>query len=85
VINQVSSPYILRYTNGILNQINYQETPANLGSISNSNDFVIGLSAAGGVNRYFGGSMPVVQVYNRALTVNEIQQNFNALRGRYGI
>jgi hypothetical protein len=26
-----------------------------------------------------------VSVYNRALTTQEIQQNFNALRGRFGI
>jgi hypothetical protein len=25
------------------------------------------------------------QVYNRALSTTEVQQNFNALRGRYGI
>jgi hypothetical protein len=25
------------------------------------------------------------QVYNRALSATEVQQNFNALRGRYGI
>ena len=37
-----------------------------------------------------GGSQPfgyvsVAQIYNRALTASEIQQNFNALRGRFGI
>jgi hypothetical protein len=38
-----------------------------------------------------GGDLPVngrianVQVYNRALTASEVAQNFNALRGRYGI
>lgn len=30
-------------------------------------------------------SFSIIQHYNRALTVNEIQQNFNAIRGRYGI
>ena len=34
---------------------------------------------------HFGGKIPSVSVYNRALTPEEIQQNFNALRGRYGI
>jgi hypothetical protein len=28
---------------------------------------------------------PSIKIYNRALSVSEIQQNFNALRGRYGI
>ena len=31
------------------------------------------------------GNIAQVQIYNRALTAAEIQQNFNALRGRFGI
>jgi sialidase-1 len=34
---------------------------------------------------FFNGSISTVAVYNRALSAAEIQQNFNALRGRYGI
>jgi hypothetical protein len=33
----------------------------------------------------FNGNIPVVKVYNRALQDSEILQNFNALRGRFGI
>jgi hypothetical protein len=36
-------------------------------------------------NRTFNGFIPVVQIYTRALTAAEVLQNFNALRGRYGI
>jgi hypothetical protein len=37
-------------------------------------------------NQYpFSGSIAVSKVYNRALSISEVQQNFNALRGRYGI
>ena len=36
-------------------------------------------------SRYFGGNVATTQIYNRALTAQEITQNFNALRGRYGI
>ena len=32
-----------------------------------------------------GGSIGAASMYNRVLTASEIQQNFNALRGRYGI
>ena len=35
--------------------------------------------------RYFKGQIGVVMFYNRALTTDEIQQNYNALRGRYSI
>jgi hypothetical protein len=33
----------------------------------------------------FNGNIAQVQIYNRALTASEIQQNFNASRGRFGI
>ena len=33
----------------------------------------------------FDGDIPVVQIYNRALTPQEIQQNFNATRSRFSI
>ena len=35
--------------------------------------------------RYFTGNIAIAQLYNRALSAEEIQQNFNALRGRYGL
>ena len=35
--------------------------------------------------RYWNGSIDAGAIYNRALTAAEVQQNFNALRGRYGI
>jgi hypothetical protein len=34
---------------------------------------------------YFQGDIAIAHIYNRALTPSEIQQNFNALRGRFGI
>jgi len=39
----------------------------------------------GSYSRYWDGEMGVVRMYNRALTSDEVKQNFNALRGRYGI
>jgi len=38
-----------------------------------------------GMNEVMGGNISNVSYYNRALTAAEIQQNFNALRGRFGI
>jgi hypothetical protein len=34
---------------------------------------------------YFNGNISQVQIYNRALTAQEIQQNYNATKGRYGL
>jgi hypothetical protein len=36
-------------------------------------------------NRYVQGRIPVARVFNRALTQQEILQNYNALKGRYGL
>jgi hypothetical protein len=31
------------------------------------------------------GTLSVVKIYNKVLSADEVAQNFNALRGRYGI
>lgn len=36
-------------------------------------------------NGPFNGNIAAIQIYNKELTAQEIKQNFNALRGRYGI
>jgi hypothetical protein len=33
----------------------------------------------------FTGRISATRIYNKALTATEVQQNFNAIRGRYGI
>ena len=40
---------------------------------------------SGSYGRYFVGKISTVKLYNRALSAAEVAQNFNALRGRYGI
>jgi len=46
-------------------------------------DFTIGLRL--GSEAYFNGKVSNVKIYNRALSAEEIAQNFNALCGRYEI
>jgi hypothetical protein len=36
-------------------------------------------------SEYWNGNIGQVSVYNRALSAAEVSQNFNALRGRYGV
>jgi hypothetical protein len=38
-----------------------------------------------GYRLFYTGSISVVKLYNRALSQSEVQQNFNALRGRYNL
>jgi hypothetical protein len=71
------------YINGNL----IQTTSGTLGSTISNESFVIGgnNTAGGAEASYFTGSISNVKIYNRTLSAAEIQQNFNALRGRYSI
>jgi hypothetical protein len=75
--NGPSSPMKL-YVNSI--EVASGTTPSN---IANSTNLRIGTWDGGG--RYLNGNIAQVSIYNRALTAAEVTQNFNALRGRYGL
>ena len=66
------------YTNGILSS---QDTTMATRTVPTTLN--IGGGNAG--NTKFNGFISIVQIYNRALTADEVQQNFNALRRRYSI
>jgi hypothetical protein len=55
----------------------------NLNTAYASNPFYIGNVSGSGFP--YKGDIALTQIYNRALSADEIQQNFNALRGRFGI
>lgn len=66
------------FRNGVL-----KNTVAQTGTLaSNSVNAEIGQYS----NDYrMNGDISILKIYNRALSAEEIQQNFNAIRGRYGI
>jgi hypothetical protein len=74
------------YGSGILYQVNgNQEFVSGTFADPTDWDFLrIGAHSTSDGERW-GGYIPMVQVYNRALSAAEVQQNFNALRGRYGL
>jgi hypothetical protein len=58
------------------------------GAIGNVYSEPLRIGARGGTGSaygFFNGSIPVVKVYNRALSANEVLQNFNAQKTRFGI
>lgn len=57
----------------------------NGGNFATTNNYQIGRHWAGGGIVPLQGNVAQVQVYNRALTAAEIQQNYNATRGRFGV
>ena len=68
------------YLNGVfINQNNATNTP----SSTTSNTTVGRLGDFNG--QYWTGRIATTQIYNRALSAQEVSQNFNALRGRFGI
>lgn len=68
------------YVNGVLNSSGvFSGAQGN-----NTSQFSIGDGANFSWYR-FAGKIPVVRIYNKTLTDQEVSQNFNALRGRYGL
>ena len=65
------------YLNGLLEVTNASTT-----TFTGTGDVLV---AAYGNSNLFQGQINGVFIYNRVLTAQEIQQNFNALRGRYSI
>ena len=60
----------------------------NLGAL-NSTPFTGAIHCIGGninigTNEYFNGNIPQLQIYNRALSQQEVLQNYNATKSRYG-
>jgi len=65
------------YVNGVLNT-----TMTNSGSLAAQHPFYVGGDPV--ASEWFPGSISIVGVYNRALSLDEITQNFNALKSPYG-
>lgn len=58
----------------------YNETLA-----TSSLDAAIGAFGGTGTDYPFSGSIGLVKVYNRALSAAEVLQNFNSIKGRFGV
>lgn len=43
------------------------------------------LHTGGGQSWYWKGYIPHIMIYNKSLTTSEIQQNYNAIKGRFGL
>ena len=73
---------LLGYLNGT--QLYSGTSASSTVSYENNKNLMIG-SCVAFSSRSFKGDISNTTIYNRALTASEIQQNFNALRGRFGI
>jgi hypothetical protein len=75
----VSGTQQTNYVNGALQKSGSIGTPVNYDTITYFGDTPTNTS------RGFSGSLYSARFYNKALTENEVLQNFNATRGRYGV
>jgi hypothetical protein len=71
-----TSGSMVMYVNGVADSNSFTSTTSNGGPIN-----CIGKNWANS----FSGRVATTQIYNRALTQTEITQNYNALKGRYGL
>jgi hypothetical protein len=77
------------YLNGsLMSTTTTQSGGSGFGGVTNTDntnyDTIIG-AYGNGTSLYFPGNIANTQIYNRALTAEEVLQNFNATRSRYGI
>jgi hypothetical protein len=82
VVDSVNDNYKI-YVNGVEDY-----TGSYLGTITHFDRITIGQRFyAGGYQSpsVFNGNIAYIKIYNRALTADEVKQNFNAQRGRFGI
>lgn len=81
--------YTILYVDAVARETNDRGSTGTI-QYNVNNNFVYGAEAADGAGPsvaggYWAGSLGPAMIYNRALTADEISQNFNALRRRYGI
>jgi hypothetical protein len=76
---------ILCYVNSILQPttgtVTFSQSTLQAGTAANLNRIGSELASS----TLFPGNIATTQIYNRALSASEIQQNYNALKGRFGL
>lgn len=73
-----STGYAYQYTNGVKTTSSATQGSAATGT-------TIWVGNEGGTSRQFSGGMALLQLYNVALADAQVLDNFNSLRGRFGI
>ena len=82
----ISKPSMVTLTRNSSNTIQTYKNGSSSVTGSLTGDFRIRqVGQRGNSIRFYQGSIYTTQIYNRALTASEISQNYNALKGRYGL
>ena len=57
--------------------------PTSLPAFAEGDNFLVGLGE--NLTWYCDGQIGAIQIYNKALTAQEVKQNYNALKGRFSL
>ena len=82
-LSRIHGQSVKAYLNGNLDA-SFTSTELSVPSEQTYNNMRIGNSSPR-ITGYYDGYISNIRVYNKGLTDAEVQQNFNALRGRFGI
>jgi hypothetical protein len=90
IVGDRTQTNISMYINGVLQTLQGFAGGLNqfntVGNVTNTYNLVLGSESDAGAEQLpFTGNIAQASIYNRALTASEVSQNFNALRGRYGV
>ena len=83
--NDSATPRNRFFVNGTFGTTGYGQGKTSDYSINTGTSYGLAIGSRIANAEYFIGNVYLSMVYNRVLTDAEIQQNFNALRGRFGI
>jgi len=78
------SPYTQHYMNGSL-VTNTVRSGTQTTSFGAGAGYYLTIGATGAGSNVFGGNIAIVKIYTRTLSITEIRQNYNALKGRFGL
>ena len=82
VVGSYNGSTVVLYINGVLqNSTNVSTTVKYVNNILTIGAWNYGISP----NNALTGRIPIIQLYNRALTPSEILQNYNSTKGRFGL
>ena len=83
--NEASTPRNSFFVNGFYGDVSFGQGRTADYTINTGTSWQLHLGTRISPAEFFGGQIFLSQVYNRALTAAEIRQNYNALKGRYGL
>jgi Concanavalin A-like lectin/glucanases superfamily len=84
IIYVKSGTSLIGYLNGI-QSVNYTAGNATVSYQAGKNLRIGGVISTTVGNRYYKGNIPQAQIYNRALSADEISQNYNAVKSRFNL